>query len=188
MINEYSLKFKRKQHTIKILNFYADDIVSGDKRFEIRKNDRAYQRGDTVKFLCVDDNGNVKPHNIDEREYVITYVLNGWGLENGYVVFGFQELSKHEGDSYVSRNSLIERFGEYITYDSFDLHKEEPLIVALFIKKKFFKRAVKEAIEDTQGAGKKDENKTACAVVQPQNESASALSYRAEDLRDSDVF
>jgi hypothetical protein len=33
-----------------------------------------------------------KFHDINHREYVITYVLSGWGISDGYVVFGIAEL------------------------------------------------------------------------------------------------
>ena len=33
-------------------------------------------------------------HAIERKEYEITYVLSGWGLEQGYVVFGFKEVSE----------------------------------------------------------------------------------------------
>ena len=31
-------------------------------------------------------------HVLSERTYEITYVLNGWGLKAGYVVFGIREV------------------------------------------------------------------------------------------------
>lgn len=31
-------------------------------------------------------------HPITDKVYEITYVLNGWGLKNGYVVFGIREV------------------------------------------------------------------------------------------------
>ena len=37
------------EHVIKILEPYADAIVEGRKKFEVRKNDRGYNAGDTVK-------------------------------------------------------------------------------------------------------------------------------------------
>lgn len=35
----------RKVHDIKILPDFAEDILNGDKTFEIRENDRGYQTG-----------------------------------------------------------------------------------------------------------------------------------------------
>lgn len=79
------------RHFIKIQKQFADAILSGDKTFEIRENDRAYQKGDTIKFTVLVD-GVPKDHPLNDRVYQITYVLSGWGLKNGYVVFGIREI------------------------------------------------------------------------------------------------
>lgn len=85
-----------KTHRIKILQGFADDIVSGDKTFEIRENDRGYQRGDNVVFEVIDKAGLNPMHELAKRRYRITYVLNGWGLKEGYVVFGIKEIPREE--------------------------------------------------------------------------------------------
>ena len=36
------------EHQIKILESFADAVYSGEKNFEVRKNDRGYQKGDVV--------------------------------------------------------------------------------------------------------------------------------------------
>ena len=43
-------KLLTKTHKLKILENFADDVYIGNKNFEIRKNDRGYQKGDTIKF------------------------------------------------------------------------------------------------------------------------------------------
>ena len=73
-------------HIIKILEDFADAVVSGEKTFEIRKNDRGYQKGDFVVFKTIPG------HPIGQKTYKITYVINGWGLKNGYVAFGIKEV------------------------------------------------------------------------------------------------
>ncbi len=78
-------------HKIKICKQFADAIQSGDKNFEIRKNDRGYNKGDSVIFTVIDNDGCAIHHEIDLYVYNITYVLNGYGLKNGYVVFGIQK-------------------------------------------------------------------------------------------------
>lgn len=40
-------------HEIKILKQFADEIISGNKNFEVRKNDRGYQKGDLIKFNAI---------------------------------------------------------------------------------------------------------------------------------------
>ena len=78
-------------HEIKLYEGFCDAVLSGDKCFEIRKNDRGYQKGDTVKFIPVDNLGCTIPHSLETKEYLITYVLGDWGLKEGYVVFGIKE-------------------------------------------------------------------------------------------------
>lgn len=86
-----------KTHNIKLNIAFCDDVLSGRKPFEIRENDRGYQTGDRVKFTPVGANMPFDfKHGIQEKTYEITYVLNGWGLKNGYVVFGIREVKENE--------------------------------------------------------------------------------------------
>lgn len=63
------------------------------------------KKGDEIKFSVLDDDGTEYkkydaktglsfPHQLEDRIYQITYVLSGWGLKNGYVVFGIREIPK----------------------------------------------------------------------------------------------
>lgn len=76
-------------HELKIEKPFADAIVDGDKNFEIRVNDKGFQKGDLINFTCVDRYCSI-PHQINEETYEITYVLSGWGLEKGFVAFGIK--------------------------------------------------------------------------------------------------
>ena len=79
-------------HDLKILNDFADSVVAGDKTFEIRENDRGFQKGDFIKFLATDRMGiNNYSHLINNKLYEITFVLNGWGIENRYVALAIKE-------------------------------------------------------------------------------------------------
>lgn len=78
-------------HNLKILNDFADGILMGDKNFEVRKNDRGFQKGDGIKFQAIDNSGIPNTHIINNKIYEITYVLSGWGIENGYVVLAIRE-------------------------------------------------------------------------------------------------
>lgn len=85
-------------NNIKILRSFADAVLSGDKNFEVRENDRGYQKGDTVNFTVIDKNGaHVNTHNLNFEFFEITYVLSGWGIKDGYVVFGIKRIEE-EGD------------------------------------------------------------------------------------------
>lgn len=79
-------------HELKIREPFADAVVEGSKRFEIRENDRGFNAGDLVRFQAVDDHGMKVAHAINGKLYEITYVLSGWGLENGYVAFGIARV------------------------------------------------------------------------------------------------
>ena len=77
-------------HKIKLQKEFADAVLSGDKCFEIRLNDRGYQKGDKVQFKVMDGSIHMH-HDLEKKTYIITYVINGWGLKNGFVVFGIRE-------------------------------------------------------------------------------------------------
>lgn len=84
-----------KCHELKLQYDFCDAVLHGEKTFEIRLNDRGYQKGDRVKFIPVSNGGMFQEsHAIVEKEYEITYVLNGWGLENGYVAFSINEVTE----------------------------------------------------------------------------------------------
>lgn len=87
-------------HKIKILEQYASAVVSGDKCFEVRKNDRNYQVGDFVEFIVIDAAGEKILHELNGISYVITYVLSGlsgFGIKDGWVVFGMKRNRFGEG-------------------------------------------------------------------------------------------
>ena len=77
-------------HIIKIQKPYADAILDGRKRFEVRLNDRGYNTGDYVSFVVVDNSFRVY-HSLEGKKFRITYVHSGLGLQEGYVVFGIEE-------------------------------------------------------------------------------------------------
>ena len=77
-------------HNLKILNDFADSIAAGDKLFEIRANDRGYQKGDFVKFQAIDKCKFENQHVVNNMLFEITYVMSGWGIKDDYVVFGIK--------------------------------------------------------------------------------------------------
>ena len=81
-----------KVHEIKLSEDYCDEVYSGEKTFEVRKNDRGYQKGDHIVFIPVDRLYGKAYHPVSEKEYEITYVHSGLGLENGYVVLGIKDI------------------------------------------------------------------------------------------------
>lgn len=82
-------------HRIKIRESFADAVYKGDKTFEVRKNDRGYNKGDIIEFTVLFDSDGCENmgHPLSKIPYEITYVLSGWGIEQGYVVFGIKRMS-----------------------------------------------------------------------------------------------
>lgn len=78
-------------HEIKLNKEYCDSVCYGDKKFEVRYNDRGYQNGDGIKFIPVDKFGKIG-HPIADKYYRITYVHSGLGMEKNWVVFGIEEV------------------------------------------------------------------------------------------------
>lgn len=81
-----------KTHDLKLSIEFCDAVLSGEKAFEVRKNDRGFQTGDLIRFIPID--GTIREHaqhEISGHTYKITYILNGWGIKNGYVVLGIRE-------------------------------------------------------------------------------------------------
>lgn len=74
-----------KVHEIKLASSYYDDVTSGRKRFELRKNDRGYRVGDRLRLLEF-ANGKFTGRTIDAD---ITYLLKDYtGLMDGYCILG----------------------------------------------------------------------------------------------------
>lgn len=94
------------RHVIKLNSRYVGEILRGRKRFEVRNNDRSYQRGDEVQFIVVNDKGEpvvpAEPHTalcqtyaeLEDLVFRITFVVTGYGLKEGYCVFGFEEVEE----------------------------------------------------------------------------------------------
>lgn len=88
-----------KIHHLKIYFDYADAVLNGTKTFEVRRNDRGYQKGDWIKFEvtksydddCFDHSWPEK-HLLNGKVFEITYVHSGLGMENGFVVLGLKEI------------------------------------------------------------------------------------------------
>ncbi len=90
-------------HHIKLKEQFCDAVYFGDKPFEIRKNDRCYQKGDHIRFVpiknfSVEGFSSTIPfdHPIKDKEYRITYIFSGWIIPRDYVVLGIKEVQNNE--------------------------------------------------------------------------------------------
>lgn len=82
-------------HHLKVEKQWADAKLAGDKPFEIRFDDRGFQRGHLVRYVVVDPNTHQPwrspggaAHPLERCTFTITYVQRGvGGLEAGWCVF-----------------------------------------------------------------------------------------------------
>ena len=77
----------QKVHQIRLAKSYFDDVANGIKTFELRKNDRGYKQGDSLKMLEFKD-GKHTGRTIDAD---IIYMLEDYtGLTEGYCILGIR--------------------------------------------------------------------------------------------------
>lgn len=89
------------KHYLKCQANYYDATERGEKNFEVRRDDRGFQKGDQVILMRMGDkpsNKNSVEHDSDGKvkhaiQREILYVLTGgqFGIEPGYVVLGLQQ-------------------------------------------------------------------------------------------------
>lgn len=92
----------QQTHELKCLPCYFWAIDCGDKPFDVRRDDRGFQKGDIVVFKEHDPNKDYARHGWrdgysgNEIEREISYILTGgqWGIEPGYVVLGLKDVSE----------------------------------------------------------------------------------------------
>lgn len=83
-----------KLHTLKLLEKYKMPVDSGQKPFELRKNDRDYKVDDLINFVIVDEKGNQRE---TDDLYQITYILKDvpeYGLDQNYCILGIRKCGK----------------------------------------------------------------------------------------------
>jgi hypothetical protein len=86
---------KRTVHELKCWPAYFEAVARGDKNFEVRRDDRGFQKGDILALREWDPDQpceGLQSCNFEHR--LITYVLTGGqlGIEPGHVVLGLQKL------------------------------------------------------------------------------------------------
>jgi hypothetical protein len=86
------------EHILKTLPDYWDAIERGEKPFEVRRDDRGFQKGDVLVLRRLTKNVGEKwvPEYRDgyrDLHRKITYVLTGgqFGIEPGFVVMGLKK-------------------------------------------------------------------------------------------------
>lgn len=81
-----------KKHDLKVLTEYFNALIDGKKTFEIRKDDRNFEVGDTIELHeWSPDSDNYSGYSVVFR---ISYKLDGggFGLEKGYCCLGLNQV------------------------------------------------------------------------------------------------
>ena len=81
------------QHELKTWDEFMRDVATGKKSFEVRRNDRGFEVGDTL--LLKGWYPNMGQYSGEEIYAEITYMLIGsqWGVMDGFVVMGIKVLN-----------------------------------------------------------------------------------------------
>lgn len=78
-------------HHLNLFSEFFNPVVNGDKTFEIRRDKKSeFKRGDILVL-------HERPRRVNVRTgrrcvCEITYVLTGWGLQDGYACLGIKVL------------------------------------------------------------------------------------------------
>lgn len=84
---------EKKVHDVKLGTTFFDDVKTGHKTFELRKNDRGYKEGDIIVMHEYKD-GTTTGRTIEKK---IVYMLEDFtGLEDGYCILGLGEVKAGE--------------------------------------------------------------------------------------------
>ncbi len=113
-----------KVHNLKIKPQYFKDVVSGDKTFEVRKNDRDFEVGDIITLREFEND----MHTGNFINVEIVYILNDEEYcKPGYVVLGFRLRLELGGTLAMTSQEMFEELG-FIT-----LKNETAIEYVLFI-------------------------------------------------------
>lgn len=134
-----------KHHNIKLRACFVDAIYTGRKSFEIRKDDRDYQLGDTISFIRLTDRGQETPlHGI----FKITYITE-WEQKPNYVVFAIKRIDVQADQVMVWRDmSSAPRDGSLILLGGENHIGRFQRIIGYYVNK-YTLEADSEADEDT---------------------------------------
>ena len=88
-------------HELKTVGRYWEAVERGDKTFEVRKNDRAFQTGDILELVKLGEDGYIEtpPGERWGKKIIrkrITYLLQGgqFGIDPVYCVLSLGELEE----------------------------------------------------------------------------------------------
>ncbi len=90
----------KMEHKLKILSRYYEAILQGKKTFEVRKDDRNFQQGDTLLLEeCVTPDGCC--YTGREMKVDVTYILrDSEYVKDGYCIMGIKIISTNKSKYY----------------------------------------------------------------------------------------
>ena len=94
------------QHELKTVQPFFDDVLTGKKKFEVRKNDRNFKVND--ELLLREYIPETNSYTGRELQMVITYILNNADYcKDGYVILGIEsiwdELRRHIEENCINK-------------------------------------------------------------------------------------
>jgi len=91
---------QKMEHELKIWPIFFEKMLSGEKKFDVRKDDRDFRVGDTLKlreWKSFPAYGNPTDGEYTGRILYISvdYILRGynWGIRDGFVVMSITPLN-----------------------------------------------------------------------------------------------
>jgi hypothetical protein len=107
-------------HTLKTLPVYFDAVERGEKTFEIRRDDRGFQKGDVVRlkrfdpqlgYTTIPGQGRFSELSLERR---IAWILTGgqFGLEPGYVILALAPVEPPDEAALATLHASQDQAGE----------------------------------------------------------------------------
>lgn len=78
-------------HELKTVNPFFDDVYTGKKDFEIRKNDRNFKVGDRLKLVEFEKGKVGKRYVLKDVKYILTG--GQYGISYDYVILGLKNIN-----------------------------------------------------------------------------------------------
>jgi hypothetical protein len=139
-----------KEHVLKTDHVVFQDVLDGNKTFEIRFNDRGYQVGDLVILKETEftgeqiKSGQSLVYTGREIQKRISYVLSGYGLHEGWVILGIQDIKAAKAQAVPEGFVLVKKVhpDAIVHNQGLSLFKECQVIYGWNGKSKDFKNAL----------------------------------------------
>jgi len=82
-----------KEHDLKTWTCFYDEVIKGNKPWELRKNDRKFEVGDILNLR--DWNPSTEKYTGRNKRFKVGYILQGgeFGLAEGYVIMSLVKFA-----------------------------------------------------------------------------------------------